>query len=229
VDQFYTPTNLAQTLVNHVRTDEKRPYIADFTVGNGELLRAASARWPKARMLGVDINPKAVESLSRQHRSWLVVRCNFLDRRQRNASEELTDCGGKVSVALLNPPFSNRGAQRQRVELYGEKVACSLGLAFLITALSYLAPHGKLVAIMPAGTLHSEKDREAWEVVDQFFCRSVLSTNGDRTFKDCLAKTVVVRLAARSKAKTRSVARKVSPTNTKPKINPIPASSFLLS
>lgn len=201
MDRFYTPTHLASTLVKHAKTGKSRPCIADFAVGGGELLRAANARWPNAKLIGVDISGRTVALLHRQHPSWSVGRCDFLRPAQRERQPILQGTKAQVDVVLLNPPFSNRGPGRQTVDFQGERLTCSLGLAFVITALSYLARNGQLLAILPAGTLRSEMDHEAWAVLSRYFRRSTLGNNCERTFPGCLAKTVIVKLEPRVSAK----------------------------
>jgi hypothetical protein len=137
-----------------------------------------------------------------------LMRCNLLDAQQRNALKGLRNIKGKVDFMLLNPPFSNRGAQRHKAEICGEQTACSLGVAFLIRTLPYLAPRGRLGAILPANTLCSEMDRSAWGIIDRYFMRSILWSNDERTFKTCHAKTVVVRLTRRAVAKNQTIVRK---------------------
>ncbi len=198
-------------MANLSKVGKSRMYIADFAVGNGELLRAANARWPKATFVGIDVNRRTVTCLSQKHPHWMVARCDFMNPGQRNRLKGLRKIFGKVHLVLLNPPFSNRGARRRQGELCGQKTTSSFGLAFLITALSYMAPHGKLFAILPAGTLESEMDRDAWRLICRFFSRSILKVNGDRTFKNCLAKTVVVRLVRRPIPKKQSSRRRVAP------------------
>jgi hypothetical protein len=193
MDSIYTPTELAETMVRHAGRNP-HAVIADFAVGGGELLRAAATRWPAAKLFGLDLNTRAVLRLTKSHPTWVLACCNFLSSKSRDRSPRLRAIKGKVSLALLNPPFSHRGWHRCSATLNGCSTNCSQGLAFVVTALSYMASRAEVLAILPAGTLHSEMDQSAWALIDLHCQRQVLGTNGDRTFPGRLPKTVIVKL-----------------------------------
>ena len=199
MDSFYTPTPVAETMVKYLRCNESKPIIADFAMGDGELLRAAVLRWPKATFIGNDLNSKVVSKLIKTQPSWLISKCDFLNNLSRGRSSILQSVQGQVSLILLNPPFSNRGARRFSVSLNDHQVMCSQGLAFVITAISYLKKGGEIVAVLPAGTLHSEMDKDAWQLVNRFCENQVLVKNGHNTFPDCSPKTIIIKLALRPK------------------------------
>jgi len=198
MDFFCTPRKLADKMVQVSRSHAVDPYVADFAVGDGELLRAALRRWPSVHPTATDVDAQIVARLRRANPDWRVGKCDFLDSRSRAKCRVLSEIKGKVSLVLMNPPFSCRGAKRWLVSINGTHVAASKALAFVLASLSYLAPEGEIVTILPAGTLLSDKDKWAWEILRRLcFCESI-ATNGRATFAGCFPRTVLMRLRLRS-------------------------------
>ena len=148
---------------------------------------------PRCTVVATDISLPHVRSL-KGNQGWKVGQCDFLNIKSRQKCGALNVHAGTVSLALLNPPFSQRGARTSEAVLRGQQLKCSLALAFIVTATDYLHPDGQIVAILPAGTLASEKDEEAWKALRQYFRVDLLGTNGRNTFAGCFPRTVIVRL-----------------------------------
>lgn len=192
-DQFFTPRYVARRLVSFFRS-ETQSCIADFAAGDGELLRAAMEKWPNARYVATDVDDSCVATLRRNHPAWDVGKCDFLNQRSRRASRLLRDMVGTARLVLLNPPFTCRGNQTERVETQLDTVRCSVSMAFVLHAIPYLSPTGRLVAVLPASSRTSEKDRAAWDYVQKSFSVRTVAEFGLRTFPGCAARTVIVRL-----------------------------------
>ncbi len=192
-DQFFTPSSVARRLVSFLRSDEET-CIADFAAGDGELLRAASEKWPYARYIATDIDQNCVTQLKRERPEWSVGRCDFLNENSRNSSRLLRETIGIASLVLLNPPFSCRGNKVESVFVEEKTIRCSSSMAFVLKSLHYLAPKGRLVAILPASALSSQKDEAAWSHIrTAFSVRNVMGFDS-KTFPNCAARTVIVRL-----------------------------------
>jgi hypothetical protein len=199
MDKIWTPPAIAAKMAaaaNCKRVD----YVADFAVGNGELLKAAAKRWPKARLIGIDVCRSTIGRLRRSSPNWQLSRCDFTNARSRDRSSALVQRGGKISLVLLNPPFSCRGGTVWRAECGGTELRCSLAMAFLLAALPYLAQNGIAVVLMPAGSMRSDKDRLAWSLIRREFSVDLIAVNGHRTFEGCSPKTVIVRLHRKAKS-----------------------------
>lgn len=200
VDTFYTPPPLCAKIVDAVVS---RPtVVADFAAGSGELLKAAFQKWPSACYVATDISSAAVRIL-RKNGKWSVGRCDFLKNSSRKKCHPLRDLEGRVSLVLLNPPFSYRGGSYCCVNLAGITIRCSKAMAFLLNAVSFLAPGGQIVAVMPSGSLRSQRDEQAWSVIQTLFKVENLATNGHRTFAGCVTRTCIVRLRPQLQAPTR--------------------------
>jgi tRNA1(Val) A37 N6-methylase TrmN6 len=153
LDRIYTPSALAELLVGACSVHAPQ-CVADFAAGDGALLRAAGQRWPSATLFGSDLDPDAIEKLDQIDRC-ATARCDFLDDADRNSLPLLAR---KCDVVLLNPPFTCRGNARFKVDLNRESYVGSRALIFVATALHYLSDDGRLLAIVPASCLTSEKD-----------------------------------------------------------------------
>lgn len=170
-------------------------YIADFAAGGGQLLQMARHLWPNANFVATDIDRRAVCSLRRTEPEWEISRCDFLSSRSRRRCSALRKAKGKISLLLLNPPFSCRGGSRVSATLGGRDVRCSVALAFLVSSIEFLAPDGQIVAVLPAGSLESEKDESVWAELCSVGSFEVVATNGHRAFPDSTPRTLIVRFA----------------------------------
>ena len=169
IDEFNTPPRLAARLVevaDQLCQGEPRT-IADFAVGTGELLAAAKQRWPNATFFGCDISRNRVASLAQVRTDWTLAQCNFLENSSRHSLSDLENIKAKVDLAVLNPPFSARGGTRVEVHLNGLKMRCSPAMAFVLIASQYLSPDGSLVALLPAGASHADRDQDARIALNQ--------------------------------------------------------------
>lgn len=209
LDDHYTPVELARIAVTHVGLREPS-IIADVAAGEGSLLLEAERRWPSARIVATDIDRGTVTRLARARRHrWEVGRCDFLVAKSRAASRVLRDVHGRVSLLLLNPPFSCRGASYRTVATANGLQRASVAMAFLLAGLEYLSPRGQAVAILPAGSLYNKKDVTAWRHVRKGFTVQELAQWDKRTFPGCAASSVLVKLVRRASPTVAS-----SPPNT---------------
>lgn len=198
MDAHYTPSILAAKMVRSARTQNPR-VIADFAVGEGSLLTAAQARWPDAKLLGIDIDRRVVRALRRAEPGWNVGVCDFLNPRSVQRSAVLQELREEVDLVLLNPPFSCRGGSRVFSKLDGKGVACSPAAAFVLGAIELTGGVAEIIAILPAGTLHNEKDAQAWGAIDRRYTIERLREYGKETFDGCSPTTSVVRLKKRGR------------------------------
>ena len=196
-DAFYTPSEISEKMIGAIEAGSA-DIVADFAAGAGDLLEAARARWPLGRIVATDISRAAVMALKRIQPRWEVGRCDFLSGHSRGSCRVLSGLENRVSVVLLNPPFSCRGGTICRVIGNGYEMQSSRGMAFVLNALRYLAPDGELVCVLPAGSLHTQKDQRAWAFLRTFFHVYLVSRNGHKTFDGCFARTVLVRLRRRA-------------------------------
>ena len=151
-------------------------------------------KWPNARYVATDVDDSCVARLRRNHPAWSVGKCDFLSQRSRRASRLLRDMVGTASLVLLNPPFSCKGNQTERVDTQFHTIRCSVSMAFVLNSVPYLSPIGRLVAILPASSRTSQKDRAAWDYIQESFSVRSVAEFGLGTFPGCAARTVIIRM-----------------------------------
>ena len=161
------------------------------------MLLAAATMWPHATMVATDIDPRAVRNLRELSDGWRTGVCDFLNPRSRQSSPVLRTLMGRIDVVLLNPPFSCRGGTRVSATAGGVTSKCSVGLAFVVGSIDYLVDGGELIAILPEGSLTSEKDARTWSLLRNMGVTEVLKTNGLRTFPRAVVRTALVRFQKR--------------------------------
>ena len=194
IDEIFTPSHLANELVE-LATARRRELgvVADFAVGDGALLRAAVQRQPSLEVVGLDIRRTTVHKLQALNSSWQIGSCDFINPRSRASSPVLRRNRGRVSTALLNPPFSCRGARREQVSLGDKRLTCSIAMAFILTAVDYLTPDGQIIAVAPRGVERSEKDEAAWEVLHSMGTVEIVGYPDRGTFPGTALRSLLLR------------------------------------
>lgn len=193
IDHYYTPVELAKKMVLVVEK-KQRGYIADFACGRGQLLSIAHKQWPRSKIVATDICRSTIASL-RQKSDWIIGLCDFISERSRSRCVALKDIRGKVSLVLLNPPFSCRSSSIVKTAVDGRDIHSSISLAFVLNSIQYLTKNGQIVAILPYGCLDNEKDKSAWMYLQQIGKVEIIGTNGYKTFAGCSARTVIVKFS----------------------------------
>lgn len=201
LDKHYTPSFVAAALIKAVSLRQPG-VIADFAAGRGQLLRHASNKWKNARLIANDIDAHAVGYLRRYRRNWAASQSDFLHPSDR---DQLREHLGRIDLVVLNPPFSCRGAAFHRVTYGRLTLRCSTALAFVIQSLPFLTSKGELVAVVPRGSLRSEKDRAAWAVIGTMFDIEQIDEFGRETFPGCAVRSVAVRISASNHPALRSI------------------------
>ena len=200
MDRIYTPPYLAALMAkaSTARASQSEEFVvADFAAGSGELLLAAATVWPKAIMVATDIDSRLVRNLRKLFDSWRTGVCDFMNPRSRLSSPVLRRLNGRTNLVLLNPPFSCRGGKRVSATVGGATSKCSMGLAFVVNSIDYLTEGGELIAVLPVGSLTSEKDATTWSLLRRMGDTQVLKTNEPRTFARATVRTAVVRFQKR--------------------------------
>ena len=200
MDKIYTPPHLAALMAKASRANPSQNeefVVADFAAGSGELLLAAATIWPKATMVATDIDCQAVRNLRKASDGWRTGVCDFTNPRSRQNSPVLRSLNGRTNLVLLNPPFSCRGGIRVSATVGGTTSKCSPGLAFVVNSVDYMTEGGELIAVLPQGSLTSEKDATTWDLLRRMGDTEILKNNGLGTFARAAVRTAVVRFQKR--------------------------------
>ena len=124
-----------------------------------------------------------------------IGRCDLMNLSSRNHSSVLRSTCRRISLLLLNPPSSCRGNRRYSAILPNGTMYASAAMTFLVTSLHYLHHRGSVVAVLPYGALHSQKDRSAWHYIRHHYKVSVIDTPQRGYFPHSSVSIAVVRLS----------------------------------
>ena len=219
IDEIFTPSHLANELVEFA-TVRRRDLgvVADFAAGDGALLRAAVQRQPSLEVVGLDIRRTTVRKLQAANLSWQIGSCDFLNPRSRASSPVLRRNRGRVSTALLNPPFSCRGGRREQVSLGDKRLTCSIAMAFILTAVDYLTPDGQIIAVAPRGVEKSERDEVAWEFLHSMGTVEIVGYPDRGTFPGTALRSLLLRFTMGPSTVRRRASQNLVTTQGKPPI-----------
>lgn len=146
--KFYTPPEIAYLLVQQLNISFPSE-VVDICCGSCNLLHAAGARWPRAKLIGVDIV---------SHTS-IGVTCTKSDGRKF-----ALDHTGEFPLVLANPPFDFVSAKREFPELFnGIPADCAtsrLEIEMLFANLRILKESGTLMIIVPSTLVTAEGYRK---------------------------------------------------------------------
>ena len=148
-------------------------------------------------MVATDIDGQAIRNLRKSSDSWRTGTCDFTNPRSRQSSPVLRSLNGRTNLVLLNPPFSCRGGKRISATVGGTTSECSPGLAFVVNSIDYMTEGGELIAVLPQGSLTSERDAATWALLSRMGYTEVLKNNGFGTFARAEVRTAVVRFQKR--------------------------------
>lgn len=197
IDSIFTPKGVATRLISYFSNPKEGITVADFAAGAGDLLVAAEKVLNNPIIIATDINRTLISEIRLKNTNWITGKCDFLNAQSRNKCFALRDKRNAVSLILLNPPFSCRGGKVYNINVNGFKTKSSKGLAFLLTSLNYLADDGEVIAIMPAGSIYSEKDSAAWKFIKKNYYVEILERNESCVFKGKNASTFILRILKR--------------------------------
>lgn len=192
IDIHYTPKELAQAMIACVPKGFFPRTVADFSAGEGSLLNEAATTWPQASVFANDLSSKSTRLIASLNSSWCVSCSDFL-RPSAHTHTKFSLKKNSIDLILLNPPFSERG--RKPTEWLDYKgVKSGLAAAFVSLSLKYLSDNGYILAILPNGSLTSERDAHGWSVIKKQYEVEVLTDNSMRAFKSAVARTSIVRI-----------------------------------
>lgn len=156
--------------------------VCDFCVGDGELLRSAEKKWPEANIFGVDISKEVVYSTIENHPNWTLTCHDFL----------LADYHETFDIVLLNPPFSCKGSKINITVFENQTFKVSTAMLFLLKSITHLNETGTLYAILPSSIAFSQKDKEAWNYLQEHKYAKIIDYIEGKVFKGCMPNIIIV-------------------------------------
>lgn len=162
-------------------------------------MNAAAVAWPAATIVATDIDRGSTARLKRAQPGWTVGKCDLRSERSVSRCPALSRWSGAIDLILLNPPFSCRGGRRIAVKCGSEIVEASAALSFVVEATKHLSPTGTLIALLPTGSIHSQKDVSAWDHLSLNFSITRRAAYKKGTFPRSSAHTTIVKLSRRKR------------------------------
>jgi len=156
------------------------------------LLRAAVNRWPKAAIMGCDIDRATVARLKTRHPRWQTGKCDFLNARSRASCAALAG-SRSPDIVILNPPFSGRGNSAVLFAAFGETVRASIAAAFVVKSAELVRTGGEVLALLPAGTMDARKDASVWSLMKRLGEVEIVRAWGSLTFDGCAPNTILMK------------------------------------
>ncbi|WP_272673977.1 MULTISPECIES: methyltransferase [unclassified Providencia] len=190
IDLHYTPNTLAKEMVEYIPTTFTPKIIADFSAGEGSLLLEAAKRWPFAEVLANDLSRSNVKKLISLESKWCISCSDFI-KKTSHSNTKFSSKKGMVDVILLNPPFSERG--RKLIEWFEQpNIKSGLATRFIRLSLDYLSTSGYMLAILPNGSLSSERDLNGWAQIKKNYNIEIIGNNHSKIFKNAVTNTSLV-------------------------------------
>lgn len=194
LDRFYTPSLLADELVNLATVHPTA--VVDFAAGTGNLLAAALRKWPDVLLYANDVDCDAIRQAGERLPLTGAWSADFLSSRFHTQD---TDDIQAWPIILLNPPFSQREAPVHVPLGRHSGLRCSRSMAFVMTAVQYLAADGQLLAILPSSTLQSKIDQTAREVLQSNYSVEVVREPAYGLFAGADVSTYFLRISDRDR------------------------------
>lgn len=196
IDAHYSPSWVAQALVDLVPHSIDPLVVFDPAAGEGALLEAFVATMPDAVVIAADLNQATVRTLRTAHPTWELGCADAVNERSRAASVPWKAARSRgVDVVLMNPPFSFRGHGGDVVMFAGNRYRATPAVAFVATALEQLRPRVGLYAVLPRGAIEGERDRSLWSSIAGSYDVEVHAELPRGSFPSATATTVVVSIS----------------------------------
>lgn len=202
---FYSPADIAHAMTSWAVRDATDT-VFDPSFGGCAFLRAASGR---LRMLGTP-NPNrqlyGVDSDGRAWRDAIQLIQDGAEPTQFKAGDFLamrpSDIGEVFTAVVGNPPYVRRrmieprayAAARSAVGANGYALSAqaSYWAYFVLHALQFVAPGGRLAFILPGSLLHAGYARTVRDALRGAFARVTIIVVDGRVFPDALEESLVV-------------------------------------
>lgn len=190
-DKYYTDPKLASVLVNLVPNGFEPNVVADFSCGEGSLLKAAKKKWQNLEIVANDYCSDTVSELKKY--DWAVYNLDFLKTEQVLGSG-IFSFHQKIDLVLLNPPFNQNDIRLLHWNNCSENIQSSISLSFVYYSMCFLKENGYLIAILPNGCLSSDRDRDAIIFLSKLYELEVIEDFCDSKFKNVSPRVSIVRL-----------------------------------
>lgn len=191
LDQYFTPQSVAQRIVETVEPRGDSFLCVDPTCGSGNLLSACEAALPGAVCVGIDRDARVIRNLRRAYPHWRLSVADLLCDRSLKAAAVFRTVE-RVSLLVLNPPFSQSGRKSLGMAFGGEQFRVSPAMGYVLRSFEVFRPQFGAVAVVPESLLYSDVDREARCAIAAHYSVRELFELRSSTFSGARARTVAV-------------------------------------
>lgn len=165
--QYYTSVEISDLLVKQLGSLSPSN-ILDIGCGDSNLLVAAGARWKKANLFGIDIDPV---NISKTHNKLTLLSGDGFDP---NLYHKIIETCGEIDLSVSNPPYLSidyTKKEKHILSLAGFDKIIGQNIRFIPSELVFLAqnlrvmkPNAELAIILPAGLISGVK----WQTFRDF-------------------------------------------------------------
>lgn len=199
VDAYYTPPALAAAVAAAMPTDLSGT-VLDPTAGGGALLAAVCGRFgDRVQVLGIDVDPAAIQLLRRERPAWRLSTADVLQNRSRRSAAAWRVAKVGLEAVVLNPPFSYRGNGGVEITFGDFRGRVGPAVRFLTEVLTELHPTRCLIAVLPDGAIDADRHRGVWVEIEQDYVVERLERFKSSSFKGARVATSLVRLTPRAR------------------------------
>lgn len=203
IDAYYTPPALAAAVASAMPTDLSGT-VLDPTVGGGALLAAVHERFgERVEMLGIDVDPSAIDRLRLEQPLWKLSAADVLHSRSRGSAVAWREAKTRLDAVVLNPPFSYRGNGGVHVRYGAFCGRVAPAVQFLAAVLSELCPVRCIVALLPDGAIDAERHRALWAEIARDYDVERLERFKSSSFRGARVATSLVKLTPRPSVPSR--------------------------
>lgn len=210
--QYYTKQSIGALLVDRLKNQEVQTAI-EFGVGRGALLDAVSSRWPYAKCVSVDIDPKHRRADLDRFRSHYCE-----DALEPDISTRIGLEPESADVAVCNPPFITcawrPGFERilARAGMLPKHTVSgfSADILFLAQNLWMLRSKGQLGIIVPSGIISGQRSRHVRDWLLERHSISEVIELPPGTFAGTEVKAFVLCLTKDNSTRARIVLRRIN-------------------
>lgn len=192
VDKYYTPPEIAHSIVEAVPETESVSTVVDPTCGYGSLLDAADLCFPDASIIGFDIDKNAIDKVKNIHSTWYLDSIDITNESSRSKSSLFNEINN-IDVVLLNPPFS-MGTEGYAKRIHTEQgiISCSRAFYYVLICIKCFSPNVGLFCLLPESTMFSELDSKVRDLLSENYSIEIVDNVNRSQFKGSNANTLIV-------------------------------------
>ncbi|EGY53250.1 N-6 DNA methylase [Neisseria shayeganii] len=200
LNQFYTEALFSQSLINSLDSFSPKT-ILDLGFGHGSLLYAAREKWPKARLIGIDIDKENIDKANKEK----VIEAIHFDGFSFNLFGLLKEKYEEIDLLISNPPYFQTDLTEENKNILKEAglLKClskhrrkiPAELIFFAQNLRLLNNNSEMGIILPSGLITGEKWKDFRRHIFQEYSIKNIIQLPAKSFKKTDAQTFIVILS----------------------------------